>query len=596
MPFRIRHIVLNLLFFIFPAIAGQEAVTDSVNTGVTRSYFVDLVPGSTYTWWIDGTVQDENVTNEMIRTWMEAGSHLIEVMESSAVGCSGPVRSLQVLVIDNVNPVALCKNITVPLDLNTGTVTINVRDIDARSYDNVGIRSMSLSKTDFNCTDLGENSVTLTVADGSGNIGTCTAIVTVRYSVDPAPVVIPAADVICSDETINLALTNNIPGTSWTWTASPEAGISGAAGDNSGNLSVINQILVNRDINAHNVTYTITPHAYGVCDLGQISSEIRVNPRLDFTREISDFNGYNVSCFGSTNGFIRLHPSDYLNPLSFSWTGPGGFKSSARDLVDIAAGKYIIVITDKNNCQTIDSINMIESGKLSMLINPSISFDGAYNINCAGEKSVSIAVSQVNGVGHVQYLWSDGSTGNVRNNLPAGTQRIIVTDANNCQADTSVTLTEPDPIRISFDVLMPYCPDKPDGQITASASGGVPGSGYIYLWSDNKFTGGTLADIPAGTYYLTVTDVNRCNLTESVHLKTQHDMCLWNIGNTDLYPDMEVTIYNRWGQSVWKSDKGYHHPWDGKRNGRPLPVDSYHYAIDLHNGSRIYMGTVTIVK
>ena len=71
---------------------------------------------------------------------------------------------------------------------------------------------------------------------------------------------------------------------------------------------------------------------------------------------------------------------------------------------------------------------------------------------------------------------------------------------------------------------------------------------------------------------------------------------LWNIGNSDLYPEMEVTIYNRWGQSVWKSEKGYPDPWDGKSNGKPLPVDSYHYAIDLHNGSKIIIGAVTIVK
>lgn len=71
---------------------------------------------------------------------------------------------------------------------------------------------------------------------------------------------------------------------------------------------------------------------------------------------------------------------------------------------------------------------------------------------------------------------------------------------------------------------------------------------------------------------------------------------LWNIGNSGLYPGIEVTIYNRWGQSVWKSEKGYHHPWDGKSNGKPLPVDSYHYAIDLHNGSKIIIGAVTIVR
>jgi gliding motility-associated-like protein len=70
----------------------------------------------------------------------------------------------------------------------------------------------------------------------------------------------------------------------------------------------------------------------------------------------------------------------------------------------------------------------------------------------------------------------------------------------------------------------------------------------------------------------------------------------WNIGNSSLFPSMEVTIYNRWGQSVWKSGRGYPVPWDGKRNGADLPIDSYHYVIDLHNGSRPVIGDVTIVR
>jgi gliding motility-associated-like protein len=71
---------------------------------------------------------------------------------------------------------------------------------------------------------------------------------------------------------------------------------------------------------------------------------------------------------------------------------------------------------------------------------------------------------------------------------------------------------------------------------------------------------------------------------------------VWNIGNVSIYPSTEVTIYNRWGQSVWKSGRGYPSPWDGKSNGVDLPIDSYHYVIDLHNGSKPIIGDVTIVR
>jgi len=71
---------------------------------------------------------------------------------------------------------------------------------------------------------------------------------------------------------------------------------------------------------------------------------------------------------------------------------------------------------------------------------------------------------------------------------------------------------------------------------------------------------------------------------------------VWNIGNSELYPEIEVTIYNRWGQPVWKSARGYPVPWDGKSTGAPLPVDSYHYVIDLHNAGTLIVGSVTIVR
>jgi gliding motility-associated-like protein len=71
---------------------------------------------------------------------------------------------------------------------------------------------------------------------------------------------------------------------------------------------------------------------------------------------------------------------------------------------------------------------------------------------------------------------------------------------------------------------------------------------------------------------------------------------VWNIGNVGLYPKMQITIYNRWGQAVWHSGVGYPVPWDGKSNGTDLPVDSYHYIIDLHNGTRPIIGSITIVR
>jgi gliding motility-associated-like protein len=70
----------------------------------------------------------------------------------------------------------------------------------------------------------------------------------------------------------------------------------------------------------------------------------------------------------------------------------------------------------------------------------------------------------------------------------------------------------------------------------------------------------------------------------------------WNITEKESFPDIEVTIYNRWGQMVWKSERGYPVPWDGKSEGKMMPVDSYHYIIELHNGLKPFIGSVTLVR
>ena len=83
-----------------------------------------------------------------------------------------------VTVEDNIAPVALCKDITVVLD-GTGNATITGADVDNGSNDACGIASLSVFPDSFDISNLGNNTVTLTVTDNNGNVATCTAIVTV---------------------------------------------------------------------------------------------------------------------------------------------------------------------------------------------------------------------------------------------------------------------------------------------------------------------------------------------------------------------------------------------------------------------------------
>ena len=92
--------------------------------------------------------------------------------------------SAMVTVEETVPPIAVCQNVTVYLD-DLGSVSIVAQDVDGGSTDNCGITSISASPTDFTCAQLGTETTTLTVEDGSGNSDNCTASITILDSISP---------------------------------------------------------------------------------------------------------------------------------------------------------------------------------------------------------------------------------------------------------------------------------------------------------------------------------------------------------------------------------------------------------------------------
>jgi len=84
-----------------------------------------------------------------------------------------------VTVVDNTAPDVKTKNVTVQINTR-GTASITVDDIDNGSTDNCCIASRTIDKNSFTCSDLGENTVTLTVTDCNGNSGSAQATVTVE--------------------------------------------------------------------------------------------------------------------------------------------------------------------------------------------------------------------------------------------------------------------------------------------------------------------------------------------------------------------------------------------------------------------------------
>jgi gliding motility-associated-like protein len=147
-----------------------------------------------------------------------------------------------VTVFDTISPLAGCQNIVLPLDA-VGTVTLLPQDVNNASFDACGF-TMAVSPNTFDCSNIGPNTVTLTLTDANGNISSCTSVVTI---VDNTP---PAA--LCHDLTLSLDPLGNasiVP-------ADVDNGSSDACGIAS--LSVLPNIFSCNNVGTNFVTLTVT--------------------------------------------------------------------------------------------------------------------------------------------------------------------------------------------------------------------------------------------------------------------------------------------------------------------------------------------------
>ncbi len=108
----------------------------------------------------------------------------------NSASCSSPINILELHP-----PIVQCNDITLSLDA-TGVGSVSTSHVDNGSYDNCGIDSYILSQENFDCSNLGSNSVSLEVLDVSGNSSNCSVDINVIDNLPPT--------LNCNDLTISL--------------------------------------------------------------------------------------------------------------------------------------------------------------------------------------------------------------------------------------------------------------------------------------------------------------------------------------------------------------------------------------------------------
>lgn len=204
-----------------------------------------------------------------------------------------------------------------------------------------------------------------------------------------------------------------------------------------------------------------------------------------------------VLCNGAGNGAINLVVVGGTGPYTYSWSNG----ATSEDLENLLPGNYSVLVSDANDCSVNAEITISEPPVLELSVVGS-------NVNCNGGDDGSVNLTASGGIAPYSYSWSNGSTTQDLNDIPAGYYSVNVTDANGCIQTIDVNITEPDTdISASYVVTDVLCKGESTGGVELSVSGGT--APYTYLW-DFGATTKNVDQLPAGVYSVTITDANSC--------------------------------------------------------------------------------------
>lgn len=222
-----------------------------------------------------------------------------------------------------------------------------------------------------------------------------------------------------------------------------------------------------------------------------------------------------VTCFGYTDGSATVTAGGGTPPYTYLWSD--GANQTTATASNLAPGTYQVTVTDANSCTFDTSVTISEPAEIQL----STSVVNAYCGTGTGSATVTVTSA---GVAPFIYNWTQTSqTTDVATGLDPNTYDVIVTDDDGCIQTAQATVGNIPPGTATIGTINDVsCNGGSDGTINVSMSG-TGTSPYTYQWyngtSNTAITGQTSAQatgLPAGDYYVEVTDVNGCFSTSNV--------------------------------------------------------------------------------
>ena len=311
---------------VAPTVLVQPATVALDGTGAATLAAADVDAGSYDN--CSGVTLAVDVTSF---TCADLGANTVTLTATDAAGNTTSVATT-VTVVDNSAPVVATVGDTLYLD-NMGAATLDTADVITSMSDNCGIGSVTLSEYNFGCSDLGSNTVDVTVTDANGNVSTSQVTVLVLDTITPS-IIMPSMMTVYANATCSATATWStqvLDNCSATWSSNYASGSTFNAGthfvvttaqDASGNSVVDTMIL--SVVDTISPIWTQQPFVVSVVPGGSCGAYVTwVTPMaLDWCSAVAITSNYtNGSLFNSgTHTVIFTATDDNQNSSTISLT------------------------------------------------------------------------------------------------------------------------------------------------------------------------------------------------------------------------------------------------------------------------------------
>ena len=218
----------------------------------------------------------------------------------------------------------------------------------------------------------------------------------------------------------------------------------------------------------------------------------------DGTTDLSlNINAQSPDC--PKTGSIAVDPMGGVPPYNYVWS-----TGDATPVLENLVGNmtYMLTVIDDAGCQMTENIFLELGSDLAIFV--------TVDYIC-GMPSGSATANVAGGVPPYSFSWSNGSNQQTAVGLtPGEIYGVTVTDSDGCPINQTIAVADVNQLNvdIEFDVIMPLCNGFCDAFATAIVPGVDPDS-LNYIWNTGQLTQ-TIANLPAGTFMVTVYDDDGC--------------------------------------------------------------------------------------